>query len=285
MIHFVHVLFLLEIGIDTQASSIVLGNVKCHGTENRIGNFLNQSLIGTIIPLMQFANSDIEDLKIVEDEPVADVATKPKSSSIHDDPAIVSAVMSSQEPQTSWSTAAAAAQPTNRSKFFDNAPVTQSNSSWSSTNTQRNFPNPIQQRRGQPMNSQRRFGGNRETFQNNGNNFDDDFDFETSNQKFTKITSEEEFNAHQQQQQQQQFNAEHEAIYDKKKSFFDNVTTDELSDNYGSMYNRSTNTETFGHQRRGNYRRPAYSNYSRQQQSNDNYHYRQNPNNGYNHRH
>lgn len=52
---------------------------------------------------MQFANSDIEDLKIVDEEAsgVAATASAPtpaapvKTSSIHDDPAIVSAVMSS----------------------------------------------------------------------------------------------------------------------------------------------------------------------------------------------
>lgn len=285
------------IGIDTQASSIVLGNVKCHGTENRIGNFLNQSLIGTIVPLMQFANSDIEDLKIVENETTTDAVTQPKPSSIHDDPAIVSAVISSAsntgENHSSWPTVPTTSQQQNRSKFFDNLTLNQSSEqSWPSSNThnydrtrpQRNFPNPNQQRRAQPMmNSQRRFG-NRETFQDNGSHYDDDFDFESSNQQFTKITSEEDFSQHQQQQQlKQQFNTEHEVIYDKKKSFFDNVAADEPSDNYGSMYNRSRNTDTFGNQRRGNYRRPN-PNYSHQQQNNDNYQYRQNSNNGYHYR-
>ena len=50
-------------GIDAQVSSIVLGNVKCFGTENRGGNFSTKQMAGTIVPVMQFANSDIEDFK------------------------------------------------------------------------------------------------------------------------------------------------------------------------------------------------------------------------------
>jgi hypothetical protein len=65
-------------------------------------------MAGTILPIMQFANSDIEDLKIVDEEQTSEtskqqsyskpVVSSPPSSqqpSIHDDPAIVSAVISS----------------------------------------------------------------------------------------------------------------------------------------------------------------------------------------------
>ena len=97
------------VGIDAQSSSIILGNVKCYGTEHRGGNFVDHFMIGTVVPIMQFANSDIEDLKIVEDEtPVMEkastyaapvqppVVTPPqRQPSIHDDPAIVRAVVSS----------------------------------------------------------------------------------------------------------------------------------------------------------------------------------------------
>ena len=64
-------------------------------------------MVGTIVPIMQFANSDIEDLKIVEEESTVEnpstysqpsqpqpVAPQ-RQPSIHDDPAIVSAVVSS----------------------------------------------------------------------------------------------------------------------------------------------------------------------------------------------
>lgn len=102
-------------GIDAQTSSIVLGNVKSFGTENRAGNSTNGLTAGATLPIMQFANSDIEDLKIVDGEqsgatsgtapqkpsfsmsavsPAAAVSSA-QSASIHDDPAIVSAVMSS----------------------------------------------------------------------------------------------------------------------------------------------------------------------------------------------
>jgi hypothetical protein len=112
-------------GIDAQASSIVLGNVKCFGTENRGGNFSNSPIVGTIVPIMQFANSDIEDLKIVTEDQIIEnpspqqqssrpmpVLSSPppppppalkKQSSIHDDPAIVSAVMSSTNKDVSMS--------------------------------------------------------------------------------------------------------------------------------------------------------------------------------------
>lgn len=106
-------------GIDAEASSIILGNVKCFGTENRGGNLSNGQVPTSSVPIMQFANSDIEDLKIVDEEQSADgsakkqsVASMPtpappaplaKQASIHDDPAIVSAVMSSSNKDSSMS--------------------------------------------------------------------------------------------------------------------------------------------------------------------------------------
>jgi hypothetical protein len=65
-------------------------------------------MAGTILPIMQFANSDIEDLKIVDEDQLPEtpqqqsyampaISSPPpaKQPSIHDDPAIVSAVISS----------------------------------------------------------------------------------------------------------------------------------------------------------------------------------------------
>ena len=90
--------------------------MKCYGTENRLGNLSNgSSATDSIVPIMQFANSDIEDLKIVDEESTAgDNSTKAvsnnsvttgsapvKQTSIHDDPAIVSAVVSSSNKETS----------------------------------------------------------------------------------------------------------------------------------------------------------------------------------------
>jgi hypothetical protein len=102
-------IYLFYLGIDAQTSSIVLGNAKCFGTENRSGHSTNGHKPGTILPITQFANSDIEDLKIVDEEQTPETpqqksypmpVTSPPSSqqpSIHDDPAIVSAVMSSSK--------------------------------------------------------------------------------------------------------------------------------------------------------------------------------------------
>lgn len=112
-------MFFFRKGIDAQASSILLGNVKCTGTEKGAGNFSNNPMVGTVVPIMQFANSDIEDLKIVDEEqtaesqaqsqqqkslfPMAGLSSPPlqpppapvqKPISIHDDPAVVSAVVS-----------------------------------------------------------------------------------------------------------------------------------------------------------------------------------------------
>lgn len=100
-----------RLGIDAQASSIILGNVKCYGTEHRGGNFVNNFMVGTVVPIMQFANSDIEDLKIDEDESVVEkpvpvqppVAPPQRQPSIHDDPAIVQAVMSTTKKDLSTS--------------------------------------------------------------------------------------------------------------------------------------------------------------------------------------
>lgn len=99
-----YILLFFYSGIDTKTSSVLLGNVKCFGTENRPGHLTNANMISTIIPIMQFANSDIEDLKVVDDDqqietppppPQQHRSPMPTQSSIHDDPAIVSAVVSS----------------------------------------------------------------------------------------------------------------------------------------------------------------------------------------------
>lgn len=142
-------------------------------------------------------------------------------------------------------------------------------------------------------NQHRRIGGsNRETFQDNANSYDDEFDFESNNRKFNKITNEDEL-IEQVNVLKQDLNnsAEYEPIYDKKKSFFDNITLEDTSNVSGPMYNRSRNQDTFGNDRnkrqnnRGNsgngggFRRSNYNNY-RQQQRNDDFYYR----NGYHYR-
>ncbi|CAF0842648.1 unnamed protein product [Adineta ricciae] len=423
------------IGIDAQASSILLGNVKCFGTENRGGNFLNNQMVGTTVPIMQFANSDIEDLNIVGDEqptetlPVQQPAAQqpsysaptivsppkqpalPKQSSIHDDPAIVSAIVSSSnkdlsasnrlihglqqmnlsdghsnrgsnfeeshlrtgtgESGSSWSLQTSSnwnhnqpnSQQSNaKSKFFDeftlnNTDQIQSTrpqqrwpSNTHSTQTSRQHENrfnepeddsglPVRQpffsndrshsedvplqptnryqnghmnfqqrssynhRRPPIMSYQQRRpgGGNRETFHDHSNNYDKEFDFETSNRKFNKITSEEEFK--QQSESPDDFlhlnekhdsNADFESVYDKKKSFFDNMALEDTGDVSGPMYNRSRNQDTFGNDRYqrqrgrgsaggGGYRRSNNNNNYRHQQGNDDFYYRQN-NNGYHYR-
>jgi len=165
-------------------------------------------------------------------------------------------------------------------------------------NQQRNYYN---NRRTQMNNQQRRpgGGGNRETFYDNGNNYDDDFDFETSNRKFNKIASEDEFKQHSESPNQFLYSnddpgltTEYEPIYDKKKSFFDNTASEEITDGQGPMYNRTRNQDTFGYDRnqyqrnRGGagYRRPNYNNNNYRQQGNENFYHRQNNNNGYNYR-
>ncbi|CAF0876323.1 unnamed protein product [Adineta steineri] len=451
------------IGIDSQTSSIVLGNVRCFGIENRSGHLTNGHKPGTILPIMQFANSDIEDLKIVDEEQQTPgtpqqpsfsmpVASSPSSqqASIHDDPAIVSAVMSSSnkvdtsnssisnrlihnlqhmtlsdeqskslskheesrhrsnsgELGASWSLlspskwehnnnnnntnnfkTSSQQHSDNKSKFFDdfisnntnNTNQYQSNrshqrSSHNTNSTQtsrengnhynggqyednalpvrqpffsndRTYPQKQQQQqqhqqlqpdryrnghnqyqnqhqqqyqqrsfynnRRPPMSHQQRRGGgggmgNRETFQNNPDDYDDDFDFETSNLKFNKLTSEDEFK-HQadvplQTQDDIDSPTDYPLLYDKKKSFFDNLAITDPSDNTSAphMYNRSKNTDTFGndgYQRQNNrYNGNGYrgsnnnnnNNYYRQQRrGNDDFNYRQhnsNNNNGYHYR-
>lgn len=77
---------------------------------------MNNLMIGTVVPIMQFANSDIEDLKIVQEEPPSEKPTKSsipvqpsppappqRQPSIHDDPAIVQAVVSSSKKDFSTS--------------------------------------------------------------------------------------------------------------------------------------------------------------------------------------
>lgn len=100
------------LGIDAQTSSIVLGNVKCIGTENRPGQITNGHKPGSVLPIVQFANSDIDDLKIVDEEQTPDTPQQQQQShsvsalasqqaSLHDDPAIVSAVVGSSNASAS----------------------------------------------------------------------------------------------------------------------------------------------------------------------------------------
>jgi len=143
-------------------------------------------------------------------------------------------------------------------------------------------------------------GGNRETFQNNPNDYDADFDFETSNLKFNKLTSGDDLTTNQSHQPQidNNLSTEYSVLYDKKKSFFDNLAITEPSDASTSfMHNRSKNRDTFGndgYQRYNNrsngygYRR-SNNNYRQQQYGNEDFHYRQhnnnnNNNNGYHYR-
>ncbi|CAF4939316.1 unnamed protein product, partial [Rotaria socialis] len=311
------------IGIDSQASSILLGNVKCFGTENRIGNFSNNQVVGSLVPIMQFANSDIEDLKIVEEEKTGESNQSPplqKQPSIHDDPAIVSAVVSktkTEELAPSWPLSSASSsfqqQSGSKSKFFDDFSLNSTEQSQPNRSQQRlpanNYSNqtsrqsyPSQQQHHQnsyshhqqryfynnrrtPMNNNqyRRPGGNgnRETFNDHRNNYEGEFDFETNNRKFNKITNEDDLKEHAESpdqffnlKQDPNLSSDFEPIYDKKKSFFDNMTVEDTSNVSAPMYNRSRNQDTFGNQRNstgGGYRRSNYNNY---RQNNHGYQYR-----------
>jgi hypothetical protein len=150
-----------------------------------------------------------------------------------------------------------------------------------------------------PMNNQQRRpgGGNRETFHDNGNSYNNDFDFETSNRKFNKIASEDEFkqtespNHFLHSNDNPGLTSEFEPIYDKKRSFFDNIAPEDTSDVPAPMYNRFRNQDTFGNDRfqrqrnrGGGFGRSNTNNYRhQQQQGNEDFYYRQN-NNGYHYR-
>lgn len=164
----------------------------------------------------------------------------------------------------------------------------------------RNFQN---HRRPQHQFQQRRpGGGNRETFDDNGNFFENDFDFESSNRKFNKLASEDEFKQTSEPQliEEDPSSADYKPLYDKK-SFFDNVALQETSDLPVPIYHRSRNQDTFGANDRyqrpkqyrpnnnnngnnnnNNYRRTNYSNY-RPQSNNDDFHSRPHQN-GYHYR-
>ena len=147
-------------------------------------------------------------------------------------------------------------------------------------------------RRPPMMNHARRMGGggNRETFQNNPNDYDADFDFETSNLKFNKLTSDDEPKNPTEFASPKQLDLEsssdYPTLYDKKKSFFDNLVLNEPSDGpAGHKFNRSKNSDTFGSDgyQRNNYRSNGYGNtgggYRR---PNNNYRERNNNNNNNN---
>ncbi|CAF5182286.1 unnamed protein product, partial [Rotaria magnacalcarata] len=55
------------IGVDKKNELTVLGNVECFGTENRVENVTTSNTTATVIPIMQFANSDIQVLNVVHE--------------------------------------------------------------------------------------------------------------------------------------------------------------------------------------------------------------------------
>lgn len=127
------------------------------------------------------------------------------------------------------------------------------------------FPNGNQQASSRPFynnharsgygssNLNRRPNGNRETFQTNVNEMGDDFDFESSNRNFQKLTSENDKEQEKpiktsqiQPVEQNQAAAanDFQPIYDKSRSFFDNSTTTNTTET--SKFNRVSNQDTFG---------------------------------------
>ncbi|CAF5226420.1 unnamed protein product, partial [Rotaria magnacalcarata] len=56
-------------GADKKNELTVLGNVKCFGTENRVENVTTSNTTATVIPIMPFANSDIQVLNVVHEHP------------------------------------------------------------------------------------------------------------------------------------------------------------------------------------------------------------------------
>lgn len=409
------------IGIDTQTSSVLLGDVKCFGTENRSSSLATAHKAGTVLPIMQFANSDIEDLKIVDESqsgdtpqqqtcPVPSTAT----SSVHDDPAILSAVVSSSYqaissnqaetnqlmkdlqqmslsdakskhgesrkhlnsgdsgptwplfPPSKWETnndthkSTSKQHSNNKSKFFDdftsdsNRTPKEPQSNHSQPRTFHNhvsqafrengthhngqfeenglpvrqpfftddnpYPERSQQQRNRyqrgdntqyqqkyfnnnprgPKLNQQRYGGNRETFRGDANDLAHDFDFESNNRQFNKITNEEDLKIDQPSHIQTNNNSTDEfpLSYDKKKSFFDNLVLTEQSNPSTSTHGFShpKNRDTFGndgyqryhhhhHAGRSNNNNNGYrrSNNNQRQHhyGNDDFHYKQYSKNSY----
>lgn len=161
------------------------------------------------------------------------------------------------------------------------------------SNSQRQFYN---QRRPQMFHQQRRTGGggggNRETFQDNPNDYDADFDFESSNMKFNKLTDDDDLKTPLDLPNPIEQNLDSSPLYDKKRSFFDNLALGDASDGSALFSNnRPKNQETFGYngyQRQNNrsngqgYRRPNNNyNYRQQQQygGDDDFQYRSHNNN------
>ncbi|CAF0820522.1 unnamed protein product [Didymodactylos carnosus] len=82
------------VGIDADSSAVLLGSVKCYGSEGG-----PQTTNPTYFPVMSFKNADIEDLKIGDNDAKLQQQTQehqslpsPTVPSIHDDPAVLSVV-------------------------------------------------------------------------------------------------------------------------------------------------------------------------------------------------
>lgn len=159
--------------------------------------------------------------------------------------------------------------------------------------------------RSKPMSSQSRHGPGRETFQGDVNDFNDEFDFETSNRSFNKLASEDEYKQQTdalkdlswQRPSNSQAQSDHAPIYDKTKSFFDNIPASESSDGSRSAQmqhhqyhhqqpRRVMNQETFGYdsyaQRAKNQRSAGNNQYRR---ANPNQQRQGNQSNGYYYHH
>jgi hypothetical protein len=162
----------------------------------------------------------------------------------------------------------------------------------------RHRPTSMSNQRGHRMNGN--VNAARDAFQDNVQNYDADFDFETSNRTFNKLASADEFKqqtdstGHFDHRQfinkNNETTTDYALLHDKKKSFFDNTTVKHTSNGSKTSANhRTNNMTTFGYDgqvQRLN-ARPVVNthrranNYYRQQQSYD-YSYQQSINtNGY----
>uniref|UniRef100_A0A8R1HG97 Protein LSM14 homolog n=1 Tax=Caenorhabditis japonica TaxID=281687 RepID=A0A8R1HG97_CAEJA len=254
--------------VDTNDSTIALAKVRSFGTEKRpTANPV--AARDDVYEYIIFKASDIKDLIVCDTPKMATIG-----GGLPYDPAIISVSSRSAPASNSDGGAAASAGSSRAGTPSRNSPLAQIVNLRGQGSGRGGYQHDYQQNRG--FNNYRGgFGGG---YNQRGRNnygvprvnqreklkFESDFDFEKANEKFQevltdnleKLTIEEKEQPVAEEQQQ-------EAFYDKKNSFFDNISCESLEKAEGKTgrpdwkKERETNQETFGHNavRSLNYRR------------------------------
>ncbi|CAL2038633.1 unnamed protein product [Caenorhabditis brenneri] len=236
--------------VDTNDATIALAKVRSYGTEKRpTSNPV--AARDDIYEYIIFKASDIKDLIVCDTPKMASVG-----AGITSDPAIISVSSRSAPASADVSTAGPPSPNSPLAKIL----TQQRPGRGHHQNFQLNF-NTYRSGAGYHQRGYNNYGVPR-VYNREKLTFDSDFDFEKANEKFQEVTDDlEKLKVTDDEQPKVNEDNKDESCYDKKSSFFDNISCETLEQAAGKTgrpdwnKERETNQETFGHNSVRYYRR------------------------------